>query len=269
MRYGMPHILELKTTEANAALCRELGLAFVELSMCLPEYQTDKLDIARLAEVAERYGVYYTIHLDDSYSPCDFNDRIAAAYTETVLQTIDVAKKLAVPVVNMHLHPGTYFALPDRKVYLFDEYEAEFRSKLAAFRDACTQAVGGSGIFICVENCGDFGNKPYVYNGLELLLESPAFALTFDVGHNAAAGYTDEPAVMRHADRLRHMHIHDADGRSNHLALGDGGVNLIKYIDIARLYDCRAVLEVKTVYGLRKSVEWIKNKGMLHEMPIK
>ena len=263
MQFGMPTLIEIKSLETCAALCRELGLAFVELNMNLPEYQADKQDVIKLREIADEYGVYFTIHLDENLNPCDFNERVATAYTETVLQTIDIAKRLTVPILNMHMNPGVWFTLPDKKVFLFDEYESEYMQKLTAFRDACTVAIGGSDIRICIENCGDYGDKPYLRKGLALLLESTVFALTFDVGHNAGASYSDEPTIMEYADSLVHFHIHDTSGRSNHLTLGEGDVDLKKYLDLAIAHDCRAVIEVKTIDGLRKSVEWLKARGCL------
>jgi len=263
MQFGMQSSVELKSTESCAEVCAELGLAFVELNMNLPEYQLDRLDVGRLSGIAGRHGIYYTVHLDENLSPCDFNGKVSAAYTETALETVDIAKRLAVPVLNMHLHPGVWFTLPHKKVFLFDEYEREYLRKLTVFRDACEAAIGNAALKICVENCGDYGNKPYIRKGLERLLESPVFALTFDIGHNAAADYSDEPTVMEHIDRLDHMHIHDASGRCNHLVLGDGDVDLMKYLDIARVRDCRAVVEVKTVDGLRRSIEWLKERGAL------
>ena len=263
MQFGMPTLIEIKSLEACAALCRKLGLAFVELNMNLPEYQADKLDVIKFREIADEYDIYFTIHLDENLNPCDFNERVAAAYTETAIRTIDNAKQLSIPILNMHLNPGVWFTLPDKRVSLFDEYESEYMQKLNAFRDTCTAAIGDSDILICVENCGDFGDKPYLQKSLELLLQSPAFTLTFDVGHNAEASYSDEPTIMEYADRLVHFHIHDASGRSNHLTLGEGDVDLKKYLDLAIAHDCRAVIEVKTVYGLQKSVEWLKARGRL------
>ena len=262
MQFGMPTLIELKSTESCAAICRELGIAFVELNMNLPEYQTDKLEVFRLGEIADKYNIYYTIHLDENLNPCDFNNKVAAAYTETVLQTIETAKQLAVPVLNMHLHSGVWFTLPDKKVFLFDEYEPEYIKKLTAFRDVCTAAISNTDIKICVENCGDYARFPYLKKGLMLLLESPVFALTFDVGHNAAADYADEPTIMEHIENLYHMHIHDASGRKNHLKLGDGDVDIAKYLDLAKEHDCRVVLEVKTIDGLRQSVDWLKGKDL-------
>ncbi len=118
MRFGMPTLLEIKPPESCAVLCRELGLDFVELSMDMPEYQADRLDVEKLRQIAASFGVCYTIHLNGFLNPCDFNDKIAAAYNETVLEVINIAKKLAVPVLNMHLPLGDKFTLPI-KAYTF------------------------------------------------------------------------------------------------------------------------------------------------------
>lgn len=64
----------------------------------------------------------------------------------------------------------------------------EYRKKLTAFREACTLAIGDSNIKICVENTRSF-ELGFVADGIELLLESPVFALTFDTGHNAGGGF--------------------------------------------------------------------------------
>ena len=55
MQFGIPTLIEIKSLEACAALCRELGLAFVELNMNLPEYQADKLDVDWLRNIADKF----------------------------------------------------------------------------------------------------------------------------------------------------------------------------------------------------------------------
>lgn len=260
MDFGMPTLIELKSLEACAALCKELGLQFVELNMNLPEYQADRINADAFAEIALRYGIYYTIHLDENQNPCDFNEKVATAYTETVLQTIELTKLLRIPVLNMHLSKGVYFTLPEKKVYLFDEYMDVYLAKLTAFRDRCEKAIGGADIKICVENAGGY-DKEFLQKGLALLLESKAFALTFDIGHNAGIGGGDEEIIMKHKKRLCHMHIHDAKDKCDHLPLGSGELELPKYFYFAKIQNCRVVLETKTVAGLIESVEWIENKG--------
>lgn len=261
LQFGMPVLIELKTLESCAALCRTLGLSFVEFNMDLPEYQIERLDPARLAKTAEKYGIYYTVHLEDAVCPWNFNRRLSEGYTETVLQTIALAKKLPVPVLNMHFHQGEYFTLPDRKVYLFEEYREEYLQKLITFRNACTAAIAGADIKICIENTSAFA-LDFVAEGIAVLLESPVFALTFDTGHNASSGFAQQPLIARHINRLSHLHLHDySKVRGDHLPLGEGGLDLMKYLALAQKHNCRVVLETKTVYGLGASVQWLKQRG--------
>lgn len=263
MTFGMPTLLETKSLADCVVLCRELGLGFVELNMNLPQYQADKIDIATFADIAQEYGVFYTIHLDENLNPCDFNERVTMAYTDTVLQTIEIAKRLSVPVLNMHLASGVYFTLPDKKVFLFDEYENVYLQKLTAFRDACTATIGKSGIKICVENSSGYGKAAFLQKGLNLLLESSVFALTFDIGHNNCIGGGDGAIILARCDRLSHMHLHDASGNRDHLALGTGELDLLRYLELARRRNCRCVLETKTIDGLRQSVEWLKERDWI------
>lgn len=263
MQFGMPTLIELKTIEENAVLCHGLGLNFVEFNMDLPDYQIDRLDPARLAKTAEQYGIYFTIHLEDTAYPWNFNNRLADGYTETVMQTIALAKRLSVPLLNMHFHQGEYFTLPDKKVYLFEEYRDEYLQKLTTFRDACTAAVGEADIKISVENTRSFG-LDFVAEDIAALLESPVFALTFDTGHNAGNDFRQQLLIEKHIDRLSHMHLHDySKTHGDHLPLGGGELDIAKYLDLAKDHDCRIVLETKTVSGLRQSVKWLKERGYL------
>jgi sugar phosphate isomerase/epimerase len=81
LQYGMLTLIELPSLEDTAALCRELGLEFIELNMNLPQY-VDLGETKHLAEVANEYGITYTVHLDGFLNPCDFNQTIAKAYAD-------------------------------------------------------------------------------------------------------------------------------------------------------------------------------------------
>ena len=260
--FGMPTLLELGSIEECAKLCMELGLKFVEINMNFPIYQLELLNPKILADIAEKYGIYYTIHLEEKFSPCDFNEKVAKAYTETVLEMIELAKKLNVSIINMHLTDCVFVTLPTKKVFLFDTYNDAYMQKLISFRNKCEAAIGDSGIRICVENTGGFNSADYLQKSLETLLESPAFAMTFDIGHNACIDFADDAVINEHIGRLSHMHIHDAKEKSNHLTLGDGNLDLQRYINMATEYDCRMVLETKTITSLKNSVRWLKENGL-------
>lgn len=254
MDWGIPTLIEAPGPEESAKLCRELGFSFVELNMNLPQYQT--IDVPLLRQIAEKYGVYFTIHLDENLDMCGFNPRVAEAYIQTMLDAIRAARELGVPVLNMHLSEGVYFTLPDRKAYLYDMDREHFRRRLRDAAARCEEAAQGE-VTVCVENTGTF-SLPFMQEAAELLLQSPLFGLTFDIGHDHSAGGVDKPFILRHRDRLRHFHIHDALGKKNHMELGTGELDLGEYISLAEQHNCRAVLEVKTAQALRASAKWLR-----------
>ena len=74
MQFGMPTLIENHTLEDNVNLCESLGLKFIELNINFPEYQVDKLeDTDYFMSLADKAGIYYTIHLDENLNIADFN----------------------------------------------------------------------------------------------------------------------------------------------------------------------------------------------------
>jgi sugar phosphate isomerase/epimerase len=268
MQFGMPTLIENRTLEENIDLCASLGLRFIELNMNFPEYQADRLeDTGRLLRLAEEAGIYYTVHLDENLNIADFNRLVSEAYLETVRRTVEAAKKL-LPLrdrfgsprpltVNMHMHHGIYITLPDRKVQMYDRDFDTYMRSFAAFRSLCEEWIGNSEIVIAVENTDGF--RGYEEKAIKFLLESPKFGLTWDIGHSKAVGEKDVPFLTEHRDRLVHFHIHDGTETppKNHLALGDGKIDLTERLRLAQERDARCVLETKTIDALKRSVKWL------------
>jgi len=174
---------------------------------------------------------------------------------QIILSTIEIAKELKSPIINMHMHEGIHFTLPNEKVYLFELYNDFYMNALAEFRDNCERSVNGSDVKICIENCN--GYLPFMKKGIEFLLKSDAFGLTFDIGHSHGAENVDEDFILKNKDKLCHMHIHDAEGVRNHLVLGKGEIDLKSKLFLAESQNCRCVIEVKSISGLRESVAYL------------
>jgi sugar phosphate isomerase/epimerase len=151
MYFGMPTLIEAPKIEDCAKLCHDLGLDFIELNNNFPWYQTDVIDPEVYNDISRRYDIFYTIHLEEELNVCGYNQKVTDAYLATMVETIELAKRINVPVI--------------------------------------------------------------------------------------------------------HMHLHDALGKSNHLALGDGEIDLPDKFALAKECNCRCVLETKTIEGLTKSVQ--------------
>lgn len=259
--YGMPTLIEISDIASAAALCRELGLQFIELNMNMPMYQADAIDLPFYRAIAERYGIYYTLHLEEDLDVCSFNQRVSEAWRLNVMDAIAVAIQLESPIINMHLSQGVYFTMPSEKVYLYDAYNDKYMKSIEYFRDECTRATGGSCVKICIENTNGF-TRANRY-AIDALLISDTFGLTLDIGHNHGANGVDEAFIMQRSNRLWHYHVHDAQGRRDHIALGEGEVDLLKYLSLTDKVSGRKVIETKTIESLVKSAEWLKLKNII------
>ena len=67
---------------------------------------------------------------------------------------------------------------------------------------------------------------------------------------------------MSHLDHLIHFHIHDGSEvpPKNHLALGDGEIDIKERLKLAGERNARCVLETKTIEALKKSVDWLQSQ---------
>lgn len=255
--FGMPSLIETNHARECAALCRDLGLDFIELNTNFPQYLPQKLDGRELTEIAEEFGVIYSIHLDDNMNIADFNPYVAQGYWKTMVETIELAKQVKIPVLNMHMNRGAVYTLPDRKVYFFGVYREQYLKNIEDFRKICEDAVGDSEIRICIENTD--GYTDFQQEAVERLLESPVFGLTLDIGHFYCAEYTDSALYQKHEKRLCHMHMHDAkDGKKDHLPLGKGVLDVEHFLNLANGHNATVVLETKTAAGLTESVQWLR-----------
>ena len=275
IQFGMPTLIENRTLADNVALCNDLGLKFIELNMNFPEYQLEQLEQTdELIRLAEGAGIYYTIHLDENLNIADFNPLVSAAYRETVRRAILTAKKL-LPLrdrfgdsrqpltLNMHMHHGIHITLPDRKVQMYDRDSDAYMRAFAAFRSLCEKWIEDSDVMIAVENTDGF--RSYEQRTIRYLLESPKFGLTWDIGHSRATKERDVPFLLEQEDRLIHFHIHDGTETPprNHLALGDGEIDLPQRLAMAHRSNARCVLETKTVDALKRSVTWLRDHALL------
>ena len=272
IQFGMPTLIENRTLQDNIDLCKSLGLRFIELNMNFPEYQVEGLEKTdELLKAAEWARIYYTIHLDENLNIADFNQLVTDAYLETVRRSILAAKKLLVlrdrfgdrsqpMILNMHMNHGIHITLPDRKVQMYErDLEMYIRSFLK-FRSLCEEWIGADDIMISVENTDGF--RDYEKKAVRYLMESPKFGLTWDIGHSKSVHEADVPFLMEQEAHLIHFHIHDGteEPSQNHLALGDGKIDIAERLKLAETHNARCVLETKTTEALRKSVEWLREE---------
>lgn len=258
MEYGIPSLMEFSTVERHAAFCSENGYRFVELNMTYPWFQAEYLTVDLLQSVKKTYGIEFTLHLHDQVNPFELCNDLREASVRMVIQALEVASENGIRRITMHMMPGMYSAVAGVKKYIYEHCLNDYLEYAKRFRDLVSKYIGKDTI-LCVENTS--GYHTYQKQAVELLLESPSFGLTYDVGHDAKIGWKDAEFVMNHSDRIRHFHIHDRNSGANHLAFGTGMLDLKKYLDLADKLQCTVLAEVKESESLIVTRKYLQDIG--------
>lgn len=259
MEFGMPSLIEYRSVDEHIDFCRKNGLAFLEINLTFPWYQSDRLDVRKLVRLKEESGVGYTLHFHDQLNPFDFSPELRRGSMDNVLFGLDLARNIGAERITMHLIRGTYSSVNGVKVYAYSVCENEYLDHVREFMDAIDGKLDASDTVYCIENTNGF--MDYQKDAVDLMLQNPHFGLTFDIGHNYKTSFDDEAYIMSHADKLRHFHVHDVSEKSNHIALGSGIINLPEYFEMLRRFDCTAVIEVKESQALLRSLSYLREHG--------
>ncbi|MCG8568576.1 MAG: sugar phosphate isomerase/epimerase [Spirochaetes bacterium] len=257
IKLGMPTLIELQSHNENIELCKELNLDFIEINLNLPQYQ-----LKNLKNIYPESEVSYTLHLAEDFNPWDPNPRIRQAYLEAFSDIVNMAKQMSVPTLNMHMNPGIYFTLPDKRVYLFQQYFTEYLACTKEFALYTDKLLKGTDIKVVVENTGIY-HLDFLTKAICVLLEYPCFKLTWDIGHDHSSGNQDYPFINDHSSEVIHLHVHDALGPKNHLPMGQGEIDLTKILNLVNKNLVSIVFETKTVQGLRESLTYLRDNHYL------
>lgn len=257
---GIPALIEFSTVEENALLCQELELDFVELNMNMPYCFPERLEPASLKRLAKDMGVRFSMHMPDDLDLASLHDQIRKGTLERAIEVVDWAGQADIGLLNFHINPGIYFTLPQYKVWIFDKYYDQFEDNLVRSFGMLLDKARSTGVQICVENVCNF-NLPFIQRVLEPLARLPGFGLTWDTGHDAKMNFAERDVLLKHEANLRHMHLHDYDGRSDHQVLFTGHLDILSLYYFAKKHDMSIVVETKTIDSIIRSISELRSRA--------
>ncbi|MGD9569349.1 MAG: sugar phosphate isomerase/epimerase family protein [Sedimentibacter sp.] len=259
MKIGMPALVEYNTLNELVDLCLKLKLNFIELNMNLPYNFIENLEPQVLRKITEETNIEFTIHMPDDADLGTFYESVRRGYVKLFSDTIDWAKRAGVSLLNMHIIEGAKMTLPDKKVYIYEQYSEEFQNNFTKSIEALSLKADGSHIVLAIENSNNFG-KSHIQKALNKSILLPNVMLTWDTGHDAISKFTDKKYLMLHENKIAHMHLHDAIGNSDHQVLFEGELNILELLNFAEKKNLRVLVEVKTKEALEKSINILRTK---------
>lgn len=254
MKLGMPTLIELDSLEENMKLCKRLGLDFIELNMDLPYCFPDRINW----EIINQYdNIELTVHLSETFEVGNVNDVVRNQQIQLIKQQILTFKEKGnIKKYNLHLNIGVYFTLPDKKLYIYEKYKEDYLNSIEkSFKELSEFAVEQS-VDILFENVKITKN---ILEAFKKIVNYPNLYYTLDVGHDLKNGEEASNLFMENPLKIKHLHIHDFDGKTDHCELGKGKVNVKKYLNFCKENNIYAVIEVKREKELEDSIKYIRD----------
>ncbi len=262
MKIGMPALVEYNTLDQLINLCMELKLDFIELNMNLPYNFIGKLNPGLLKKTMEETGIEFTMHMPDEADLGVFYESVRRGYEELFSETIEWAGLAGIKLLNMHIIEGAKMTLPDKKVYIYQEYSREFKNNFIKSIKTLSEKAMKNNVALAVENSANFG-KAYIQDALNEAVLYPNVGLTWDTGHDAVSGFTDREFLMLHEKKIVHMHVHDVIGKKDHQILFRGDLDIRSLLEFAGKKNIDILAEVKTADALKESIYELRTRKFI------
>ncbi len=258
-RFGYGAALHEKSAADSIDFAASLGLGAVELSLNLPVFFPEAHSPAFrrfIRQVASDHGVTLTLHAPEDLSLLSLQKCVRAASLVRLKEAVDFAADIGARRVTMHLGNAVFFTMPDgTKHSLLDDYPDDYRAGMEACLGQLRDHAAG-GPLVCVENDPQY-NHALVREVLREVLGEGGLYLTWDLGHSY--GRPAQLDFMReHAALVRNCHVHDHDGRSDHLVPGSGRNDLAGYLKLLSRNDTHFIFEVRPRTAVPACVEWVE-----------
>jgi len=254
MKIGMPALVEYNMLNELVSLCQRLKLDFIELNMNLPYNFIENIRPEELRKITKETNIEFTMHMPDDADLGTFYESVREGYVKLFSDTIDWAEEAGVKLLNMHIIEGAKMTLPEKKVYIYEQYSQEFQDNFEKSIKTLSEKAENKDIVLAIENSSNFG-RPYIQKALDKSIVHKNVKLTWDTGHDAVSGFTDRQYLMQHDNEIAHMHLHDAVGTKDHQILFEGKLNIAELLKFAESKNIQVLVEVKTEKALEKSIK--------------
>lgn len=246
----MPILVEFHSLSENIDLCKKLNLDFIELNLDIPYCFIDKLDTNSLK------NNNFTIHLSEKFDVGELNNSLRNFYLNEIEKIISFGTKYNIFKYNLHLDPGIHFSLPNKKIFIYEEYIDDY---LRAYEDSCnilSKLANKYNATILFENVKV---ESYTLKVIDIIAKYDNLFFTLDLGHNIRYGNLAKEKFMEYSNKIKHIHLHDFNGSKDHQELFTGLLNVKEELNFCKQHNLDVLIEVKRKEELINSVNKLRN----------
>lgn len=250
----MPILVEFHSLEENLKLFQKLNLDFIELNLDIPYCFPENIETNLLN------NNNFTIHLSEKFDVGELNNSLRKFYLSEIEKIISFGTKHNIFKYNIHLDPGIHFSLPDKKIFIYQEYLNDY---LNAYKDSCdtlSKIASKYNATILFENVKI---ESYTLKAIEVISNYENLFFTLDLGHNIRYGNIAKEQFLKYENKIKHIHLHDFNGSKDHQELFTGLLNTKEELDFCNKHNLDVLIEVKRKEELINSVNKLHNLGYI------
>lgn len=240
------------------------GFNAVEINMNVPMFFPEnysKEDRLNIKNYTSHKGIVLTLHAPEDISLLQLQEDIRKAVINRFKTIIQFGIDIGAKNLTLHVGPSVCFTLTDRKSYMEESYENEYKNVLKKNLKEIIDFAEDK-INICVENSGRFP-KEVVQETVQELLDIDNLYLTWDIGHSLENKYKEIEFFIKNIDKIRTCHIHDNNGKSDHQVPGTGLIDFNWHFNLMKDKPIVYIIEVRP---REKAAESLMALKMLDQM---
>lgn len=245
----MPILVEFHSLEENIELYHKLNLDFIELNLDIPYCFLENINRKLLI------NNNFTIHLSEKVDIGELNNSLRNFYLDEIEKIVSFGTKVNIFRYNLHLNPGIHFSLPDKKIFIYEEYLDNY---LEAYRKSCERLsyiANKYNVTILFENVKV---ESYTLKAINVIANYNNLFFTLDLGHNIKHENIAKQEFMKYDNKIKHIHLHDFNGTKDHQELFTGLLNIKDELDFCIKNNLDVVIEVKRKEELINSVNKLR-----------
>lgn len=253
MKIGMPILFEYETMEENIKLAKELNLDFIENNLNFSYGRKALENPKKFKKMLDDANLFQTLHFYDETDFASYEE-VTEAYLTLLERYVKLGSECNLKMLNVHLNKGPVCTISGVKNYIytkeFDAYKKRLLNALGKARSICE----AYGVTLVIENVNHNSVIPYLDDAY-VFLKDAGFYFNYDIGHDSTNSFQLRKLNEKLDLPFREFHIHDCDGKHDHLCLGTTGNVDIKYFkDLAIKNGAICLLEVKSSEDLINSL---------------
>lgn len=247
----MPILVEFHSIEENIKLCDELNLDFIELNLDIPYCYLENIN----KDILSNHN--FTIHLSEKIDVGELNDSLRNFYLDEIEKIISFGTKYNIYKYNLHIDPGIHFSLPDKKIFIYEEYLDNY---ITAYKNSCDRLSDIAAKYNATILFENVKIESYTLKAIEVISKYDNLFFTLDLGHNIRYNNIAKQEFMKYDNKIKHIHLHDFNGTKDHQELFTGLLDIKNELDFCNKNQLDVVIEVK------RKEELINSIKKLHEI---